>query len=325
MKVALISGITGQDGAYLASFLVDKGYKVIGMAPRRSNDSLERLRDLGVLDKIQIVTKDITDAYAVLETIDFYQPTEIYNLAAQSFVGASFECPTSTMTVNTLGTLNMLEAVKKVSKSRGIQIKFYQASTSEMFGNSDEYFQNEKTRFYPRSPYGVSKLAAHWLTINYRESHNLFACCGILFNHESPFRGLEFVTRKVTDAAARIYLGKQDQLFLGNLDASRDWGFAGDFVEAMWMMLQHDTPDDYVVATGESHTIKELLETTFGYLNLNYRDYVQQDPKYYRPAELNSLRGDPKKIKNTLGWVPKTSFRDMIHSMVDKDIIRNSD
>lgn len=318
MKTALITGINGQDGAYLAKLLLEKNYDVVGLSPRRSNDSRQRLRDLGVDDQIMHATGDILDPASINRVMTYYKPDEIYNLAAQSFVAASFETPVSTMTTNVIGTVNMLEGMRQNCPKS----KFYQASTSEMFGLVNTEHQNEDTPFYPRSPYGVSKLAAHWATINYRESYNLFACCGILFNHESPFRGLEFVTRKVTDAVARIYLGKQDKLYLGNIDAKRDWGFAGDYVKAMWLMLQADKPQEYVVATGQAHTVREMCQTAFDCIQRNYENHIEIDDSLYRPTDVPLLCGYPAKIQHELGWKVTTTFEDLIADMVEEDIKR---
>jgi len=319
-KRALITGIGGQDGAYLSRLLLEKGYDVFGLEPRRSNYSRGRLRRLGVEDKVVYVSGDVTDASSITRAVNLVKPHEVYNLAAQSFVGASFSSPASTMSVNAMGTVNVLEAIRHESKD----IKMYQASTSELFGLVNTEHQNEDTPFYPRSPYGVSKLAAHWSTINYRESYNLFACCGILFNHESPLRGVEFVTKKVTDAVARIVLSKQDSLELGNIDAKRDWGFAGDYVDAMWRMLQAAEPEEYVVATGEVHSVRDLCSVAFDFAGLNYEDYVVQSQHLYRPTDVPLLRGDPAKIKRNLGWSASTPMRSMIENMVEEEVKRLS-
>ncbi|MGM9558731.1 GDP-mannose 4,6-dehydratase [Anaerovibrio slackiae] len=319
MKKALITGITGQDGAYLAKFLLKKGYKVYGLLARRATATSWRLEYLNILDKVELIEGDLTDVTSIVRAIEEAQPDEFYNLGAQSFVGTSWRQPQLTAQSTGVGALNCLEAIRIVNP----KIKFYQASTSEMFGGMPEYpLQSENTPFYPRSPYGVAKLFAHWATINYRESHNIFGCCGILFNHESPLRGIEFVTRKVTDAVARIKLGVQDELHLGNIDAKRDWGFAGDYVEAMWLMLQQDNPDVYVVATGRTTTVRDMCQIAFSRVGLDYEKYVVIDPKFYRPAEVDLLLGDPSKAKEKLGWTAKTSLEDLIHMMVDADIKR---
>lgn len=319
MKKALITGITGQDGAYLAEFLLKKGYKVYGLLARRATATSWRLEYLNILDKVELMEGDLTDVTSIVRAIEEAQPDEFYNLGAQSFVGTSWRQPQLTAQSTGVGALNCLEAIRIVNP----KIKFYQASTSEMFGGMPEYpLQSENTPFHPRSPYGVAKLFAHWATINYRESHNIFGCCGILFNHESPLRGIEFVTRKVTDAVARIKLGVQDELHLGNIDAKRDWGFAGDYVEAMWLMLQQDNPDVYVVATGRTTTVRDMCQIAFSRVGLDYEKYVVIDPKFYRPAEVDLLLGDPSKAKEKLGWTAKTSLEDLIHMMVDADIKR---
>lgn len=319
MKKALITGITGQDGAYLAEFLLKKGYKVYGLLARRATATSWRLEYLNILDKVELIEGDLTDVTSIVRAIEEAQPDEFYNLGAQSFVGTSWRQPQLTAQSTGVGALNCLEAIRIVNP----KIKFYQASTSEMFGGMPEYpLQSENTPFHPRSPYGVAKLFAHWATINYRESHNIFGCCGILFNHESPLRGIEFVTRKVTDAVARIKLGVQDELHLGNIDAKRDWGFAGDYVEAMWLMLQQDNPDVYVVATGRTTTVRDMCQIAFSRVGLDYEKYVVIDPKFYRPAEVDLLLGDPSKAKEKLGWTAKTSLEDLIHMMVDADVKR---
>lgn len=318
-KKALITGITGQDGAYLAEFLLKKGYKVYGLLARRATATSWRLEYLNIFDKVELIEGDLTDVTSIVRAIEEAQPDEFYNLGAQSFVGTSWRQPQLTAQSTGVGALNCLEAIRIVNP----KIKFYQASTSEMFGGMPEYpLQSENTPFHPRSPYGVAKLFAHWATINYRESHNIFGCCGILFNHESPLRGIEFVTRKVTDAVARIKLGVQDELHLGNIDAKRDWGFAGDYVEAMWLMLQQDNPDVYVVATGRTTTVRDMCQIAFSRVGLDYEKYVVIDPKFYRPAEVDLLLGDPSKAKEKLGWTAKTSLEDLIHMMVDADINR---
>jgi len=317
-KHALITGVTGQDGAYLSRFLLDKGYSVHGVVARRGSDTLWRLRELDVLDKIEIIDADLIDLSSMIRALEKTEAEEIYNLAAQSFVATSWGQPLLTAEVTAVGALRMLEAVRIVNP----KAHFYQASSSEMFGKIREPIQDESTPFYPRSPYGVSKLFAHWSTVNYRESFNLHASSGILFNHESPLRGIEFVTRKVTDAVARIHLGKQKELRLGNLDAQRDWGFAGDYVEAMWMMLQQSEADDYVVATGTTTSVREMCRIAFAYVGLNFEDYVFVDPRFYRPAEVDVLIGNPTKAKARLDWNPKTSLESLIQMMVDADIRR---
>jgi GDPmannose 4,6-dehydratase len=317
-KHALITGVTGQDGAYLARFLLDKGYSVHGVVARRGSDTLWRLRELDVLDKVEIIDADLIDLSSMIRALEKTEAEEIYNLAAQSFVATSWGQPLLTAEVTAVGALRMLEAVRIVNP----KAHFYQASSSEMFGKAQEPVQNEKTPFYPRSPYGVSKLFAHWSTVNYRESFNLHASSGILFNHESPLRGMEFVTRKVTDAVARIHLEQQKELRLGNLDAQRDWGFAGDYVEAMWMMLQQPEAGDYVVATGKITSVREMCRIAFAYVGLDFEDCVVVDPRFYRPAEVDFLIGNPSKAKARLGWNPKTSLDDLIQMMVDADIRR---
>lgn len=317
-KSAIITGIYGQDGAYLAKLLLEKNYKVYGFIARRSTPVDWRLKELNINDKIEFIEGDLTDLSSLIRAVEIAQPDEFYNLGAQSFVGTSWNQPILTAQSTGLGVLNCLEAIRIVKPD----IKFYQASTSEMFGLIQEPIQSEKTPFHPRSPYGVSKMFGHWMTINYRESFDIFGCCGILFNHESPLRGIEFVTRKVTDAVARIKLGCQDDLHLGNIDAKRDWGFAGDYVEAMWMMLQQDKADDYVIATGRTITVRDMCKIAFDYVGLNYEDYVVIDPKFYRPAEVDLLLGNPEKAKNILGWEAKTSLEDLIKMMVDADLRR---
>lgn len=318
MQTALITGIMGQDGAYLAKLLLDKGYKVYGLVARRSTPNNWRLKYLGIEKEVDLIEGDMADLSSLIRAVNKAKPQEVYNLAAQSFVGTSWEQPILTAQVTGMGVLNILEAIRLIDPA----IKFYQASTSEMFGLIQEPVQNEKTPFHPRSPYGVSKLFGHWMTVNYRESFNLFACNGILFNHESPLRGIEFVTRKVTDAVARIKLGLQKELRLGNIDAKRDWGFAGDYVEAMWRMLQQPEPDDYVVATGRTTSVREMCQIAFAYVGLNYEDYVVIDPVLFRPAEVDILQGDPSKAMAKLQWRPKTSLEEMIHMMVDADLER---
>ena len=317
-KHALITGITGQDGAYLAKLLLGKGYRVFGLHARRSTDTLWRLRHLGIESEVSLIDGDLTDLSAVIRVMEKSAAEEVYNLGAQSFVGSSWDQPVLTANVTGVGALNVLEAVRIVNP----KARFYQASTSEMFGLIQESMQSETTPFYPRSPYGVAKLYAHWMTVNYRESFGLHASSGILFNHESPLRGIEFVTRKVTDAVARIKQGKQKELRLGNIDAKRDWGFAGDYVEAMWLMLQQDTPDDYVVATGLTTTVRDMCRIAFNHVGLKHEDHVVIDPKFYRPAEVEVLLGNPAKAKAKLGWVAQTNLETLITMMVDADMAR---
>ena len=314
MPRALITGITGQDGSYLADLLLEKGYEVFGMVRRTSTINFERI--VHIQDRVELVQGDLLDQVSLIHILREYQPQEVYNLAAQSFVPTSFEQPVLTGEFTALGVTRVLDAIRIVDPS----IRFYQASSSEMFGKVQEVPQTEKTPFYPRSPYGVAKLYGHWITINYRESYDLFACSGILFNHESPRRGLEFVTRKVTRAVARIKLGLQNELRLGNLDARRDWGYAGDYVRAMWLMLQQDAPDDYVIATGETHSVREWCEAAFGHVGLDYQDYVKIDPKFFRPAEVDLLVGDCSKAREKLGWKPQVAFQGLAEMMVDADI-----
>lgn len=319
-KRAFITGITGQDGAYLAKSLLAKGYAVYGLHARRSTDTLWRLRDLGVAGDVTLLEGDLNDLSALIRCMEKSAADEVYNLAAQSFVGTSWEQPVLTANVTGVGALNMLEAVRIVHP----KARFYQASTSEMFGLIQESMQSETTPFYPRSPYGVAKLYAHWMTVNYRESFGLHASSGILFNHESPIRGIEFVTRKVTDAVARIKHGKQQELRLGNIDAKRDWGFAGDYVEAMWLMLQQEVADDYVIATGQTTTVREMCRIAFAHVGLNHEDHVVIDPKFYRPAEVEVLLGNPAKAKARLGWEATTDLETLISMMVDADMARVS-
>jgi GDPmannose 4,6-dehydratase len=314
MKTALVTGVTGQDGSYLAELLLEQGYRVIGMVRRTSTLNFDRLRD--VQDRIEIVQGDLLDQMSIINILQEYRPSEVYNLAAQSFVPTSFTQPVLTGEYTALGVTRMLEAVRIVDP----KIRFYQASSSEMFGKVMEVPQRETTPFYPRSPYGVAKVYGHWITVNYRESYNLFACSGILFNHESPRRGLEFVTHKITHAVARIKLGISSELRLGNLEARRDWGFAGDYVRAMWLMLQQEQPDDYVVSTGETHSVEEFVQEAFGYVDLDWKQHVVQDPRYYRPAEVDLLVGDPAKAGKVLGWEPSVSFRELVRMMVDADL-----
>ncbi len=315
---ALITGITGQDGSYLAELLLEKGYDVYGLVRRASTTNYWRIEHL--LDRVQLKPADLLDQLSLIRVIDDVRPQELYNLAAMSFVPASWDQPMLTGEFNAQGVTRMLEAVRQVDP----KIRVYQASSSEMFGKVREVPQTELTPFYPRSPYGVSKVFAHYITVNYRESYNLFAVSGILFNHESPRRGLEFVTRKVTDGVARIKLGLAKSVSLGNLDAQRDWGFAGDYVRAMWMMLQQDRPDDYVIATGESHSVRELVEVAFGRVGLDWKKYVQLDPKLIRPAEVDHLVGNASKARSALGWTPDVDFRGLIQMMVDADMERLS-
>ncbi len=317
-RVALVTGITGQDGCYLADLLLRKDYQVFGLLARRSSDTLWRLREMGIADKVEMVNGDLTDGASIVRAIRSTNPDEVYNLGAQSFVGTSWDQPVLTGEVCGLGVVHILEAIRQLSPAT----RFYQASTSEMFGLIQAERQNEKTPFYPRSPYGVAKLYGHWITVNYRESFGLHASSGILFNHESPMRGIEFVTRKVTDGVARIKLGKQKELRLGNIDAKRDWGFAGDYVEAMWLMLQQELPDDYVVATGRTTTVRDMCRIAFEHVDLNYEDHVVIDPKFYRPAEVETLLGDASKAHEKLGWKPKTGLDALIRMMVDADIRR---
>ena len=317
-KTALITGITGQDGAYLAKLLLYKGYAVYGVHARRSTDTLWRLRYLGIEKDVNLLAGDVTDLPVLVRCMEKSAAEEVYNLAAQSFVGTSWEQPVLTSNVTGLGVLNMLEAIRIVNP----KARFYQASTSEMFGLIQEPMQSESTSFYPRSPYGVAKLYGHWMTVNYRESFSMHASSGILFNHESPLRGIEFVTRKVTDAVARIKQGKQKELRLGNIDAQRDWGFAGDYVEAMWLMLQQDTADDYVIATGMTTTVRRMCEIAFAYVGLNHEDHLVIDPLFYRPAEVEVLLGNPAKAKARLDWVAKTDLATLITTMVDADMQR---
>ena len=313
-KRAVVTGITGQDGSYLAEFLLEKGYEVIGVVRRSSLPNLGRIQHL--LDRVSLRPADLLDQLSLLRLIQDVKPQEIYNLAAMSFVPASWDQPLLTGDYNSMGVTRLLEAIRHVDTS----IKLYQASSSEMYGRVREVPQTELTPFYPRSPYGVSKVFGHYITVNYRESYNMFAVSGILFNHESPRRGLEFVTRKVTDGVARIKLGLSDHLPLGNLDACRDWGFAGDYVRAMWMMLQQDQADDYVIATGVSHSVRQLVETAFAHVGLDWQKYVRIDPAFLRPAEVDHLIGDASKAKRVLGWEPSVSFEKLVAMMVDADI-----
>jgi GDPmannose 4,6-dehydratase len=314
MKTALITGITGQDGSYLADLLLEKGYRVIGMVRRTSTINFDRISH--VQDKITLTQGDLLDQVSLVDIMKEYRPDEIYNLAAQSFVPTSWRQPVLTGEFTALGVTRMLDAMRMVVP----EARFYQASSSEMFGKVREVPQNEATPFYPRSPYGVAKVYGHWITVNYRESYDLFACSGILFNHESPRRGLEFVTRKVTHGAARIKLGLAEELPMGNLEAERDWGFAGDYVRAMWLMLQQDAPEDFVVATGRPHSVRELLEVAFGLLGLDYQDHVKVDDRFIRPADVDQLVGDATKAREKLGWEPQATFEGLVKMMVDHDL-----
>lgn len=313
-KRAFITGVTGQDGSYLAELLLEKGYKVYALRRRTSIPILDNIAH--IQDEIEFIEGDLLDLGSLIRAIQIAKPDEVYNLAAQSFVGSSWDQPILTGQVTALGVANMLEAVR-IAKP---DARFYQASSSEMFGKVKEVPQRETTPFHPRSPYGVAKVYGHWITVNYRESYGMFACSGILFNHESPRRGIEFVTRKVTDGVARIKLGLQNELRLGNLDARRDWGFAGDYVKAMWLMLQQDEPDDYVVATGETHSVQELVEIAFRHVGLDWRDHVVVDEKYVRPAEVDLLIGDASKAREKLGWRQEVSFEELVRMMVDSDL-----
>jgi GDPmannose 4,6-dehydratase len=313
---ALITGITGQDGSYLAEWLLDKGYEVYGIVRRSSAPNLWRIEH--ILDRVELRPADLLDQLSLLKILDEVRPREFYNLAAMSFVPASWDQPLLTGEYNAQGVTRALEAVRQVDT----KIRFYQASSSEMFGKVRAVPQSEETPFYPRSPYGVSKVYGHYITVNYRESYDLFACSGILFNHESPRRGLEFVTRKVTDGVARIKLGLSKELRMGNLDARRDWGFAGDYVRAMWAMLQQDEPDDYVIATGETHSVRELIEVAFGHVGLDWKKHVTLDQRFLRPAEVDLLIGDPGKAKAKLGWTPTVDFPGLVKMMVDADLAR---
>jgi len=334
MKKSLVTGLTGQDGAYLAKFLLEKGYKVYGLHRRSSTANLWRLEHLEIENNVEILDGDLGDFSSIERALEESEPDEVYNLAAQSFVATSWKQPLYTADISGLGVLRVLEAIRNVN----LKIKFYQASSSEMFGKVQEIPQKETTPFYPRSPYGVSKVFGYWATVNYRESFNMFACNGILFNHESPLRGTEFVTRKITDGVAQIKKGLQDHLELGNLDAKRDWGFAGDYVEAMWLMLQQDKPDDYVIATGETHTVREFVELAFEEVGVNIKwegkdldekgidsktgkILVKLNPEFFRPAEVELLIGDPSKAKEKLGWKPKTNFVELVKMMVKSDEI----
>jgi GDPmannose 4,6-dehydratase len=313
---ALITGVTGQDGSYLAELLLSKGYEVVGVVRRTSHHSYERIEHL--LDRIEVVAADLLDQHSLTVVLQDTQPDEVYNLAAQSYVPTSWTQPVLTGEFTALGVTRILEAIRLVHP----RAKFYQASSSEMFGRVTETPQRETTPFYPRSPYGVAKVYGHWITVNYRESYNLYAVSGILFNHESPRRGIEFVTRKVTDGVARIKLGLAKEIPLGNLDARRDWGYAGDYVEAMWRMLQQPSPQDYVVGTGQTHSVRDLVDAAFGHVGLDWRKYVKSDPRYMRPAEVDVLQADPSKAKRELGWSPTVKFDELVAMMVDADLER---
>ena len=313
-RTALITGITGQDGSYLAEFLLEKGYRVAGTVRRSSSENFSRIDH--IREKVWLEQADLLDQYSLLDVIKRVEPDEVYNLAAMSFVPTSWTQPVLTTEFDAVGVIRILEAIRLANPS----IRFYQASSSEMFGKVREVPQRESTAFHPRSPYGVAKVYGHYITVNYRESYGLFACSGILFNHESPRRGLEFVTRKVTDGVARVKLGLADDLRLGNLEARRDWGFAGDYVKAMWLMLQQEQADDYVVATGEQHTVGELVEIAFAHVGLDWQKYVTQDPAFYRPAEVDTLLGDASKARDELGWEPECSFEKLVQMMVDSDL-----
>ncbi len=315
MPTALITGITGQDGSYLADFLLEKGYNVVGMVRRSSTITFERIEH--IQDMITLEQGDLHDQSSLVDLLERYHPDEIYNLAAQSFVPTSWNQPVLTGEVTALGVTRLLEAMRLVSP----KARFYQASSSEMFGKVVEVPQTENTPFYPRSPYGVAKVYGHWITVNYRESYNLFAVSGILFNHESPRRGLEFVTHKITHGVARIKNGLANELRLGNLDSRRDWGFAGDYVRAMWMMLQRDEPQDFVIGTGRTNSVREFCEVAFSYVGLNYADYVVQDPRFYRPAEVDLLVSDPSYARDELGWQPSVDFESLVKMMVDSDLV----
>jgi len=319
-KSALITGILGQDGPYLAKYLLEKKYRVYGMIRRYSNPNFDNLDYLGITSKLEFIEGDMSDEASLMNVIRVVRPDEVYNLAAQSFVGDSWQMAKITTEVNALGVLYLLNSIKHISPST----KYYQASTSEMFGLVRSYeSQDEKTPFYPRSPYGIAKVYAHWMTVNFRESYGLFACSGILFNHESPIRGIQFVTRKITDGVAKIKLGIKDKLHLGNLEAKRDWGFAGDYVEAMYLMLQNKKPDDYVVGTGENHSVKEFVELAFNYAGiLNWKKYIVNDPRFQRPAEVYELKANPVKAQKELGWKAKVNFKDLVKMMVEADLKR---
>ena len=316
MPTALVTGITGQDGSYLAELLLKKGYRVVGVARRSSTVTFERIQH--ILDDITVVQGDLHDQGSLLSLLEEHKPTEVYNLAAQSFVPTSWSQPALTGDVTAIGVTRLLEAIRFVNP----KIRFYQASSSEMFGKVMEVPQSEETPFYPRSPYGVAKVYGHWITVNYRESFGMFASSGILFNHESPRRGLEFVTRKIADGVSRIKLGKAKELRLGNLEAQRDWGFAGDYVEAMWLMLQQDQPDNFVIGTGETHAVREFCEIAFSHVGLDYKEFIVQDERFYRPAEVDLLISDPAKARDRLKWEPTVSFKELVTMMVDSDMVR---
>jgi GDPmannose 4,6-dehydratase len=325
-KRALITGITGQDGSYLSEFLLEKGYEVHGIIRRTSTFNTDRIDHIYVDPhspnaRLFLHYGDLTDGTTLRRILEEVQPTEIYNLGAQSHVRVSFDSPEYTVDTVGMGTLRLLEAIRDYQRRTGIKVRFYQAGSSEMFGKVLEIPQKETTPFYPRSPYACAKVYAHWQTVNYRESYDMFACNGILFNHESPRRGETFVTRKISRALARIVAGTQKKIYLGNLDAKRDWGYAKDYVKAMWMMLQHDEPDDYVVATGETHSIREFLDIAFSYVNLNWHDHVAFDSRYLRPAEVDLLIGEPAKVKQKLGWQPSVTFEELVKLMVDADLV----
>ena len=325
MKRALVTGITGQDGSYLAELLLSKGYEVHGMVRRSSTFSTQRIEHLydpleHVRSDLKLHYGDMSDGNGLSRLMREVAPTEVYNLAAQSHVRVSFDQPAYTAEVTAVGTLRLLEALRDFQDTVDYKIRFYQASSSEMFGQASETPQRETTPFHPRSPYGVAKAYAHWITVNYRESYGLHASCGILFNHESPRRGESFVTRKISRAVARIKMGLQQKVYLGNLDAKRDWGFAGDYVEAMWLMLQQNTPDDYVISTDETHSVREFCEIAFSRLGLDYREYVEIDPRFYRPAEVDVLQGCSKKARKKLGWQPRVGFAELVATMVDADL-----
>ena len=317
MPTAIITGITGQDGSYLAELLLKKGYRVIGVARRSSTVNYERIDH--ILDDITVVQGDLQDQGSLLALLEEYEPSEVYNLAAQSFVPTSWNQPALTGDVTALGVTRILEAIRFVDS----KIRFYQASSSEMFGKVLEVPQKETTPFYPRSPYGVAKVYGHWITVNYRESFDIFATSGILFNHESPGRGLEFVTRKISDAVAKIKLGKAKELRLGNLESQRDWGFAGDYVNAMWLMLQQDKPDSYVIGMGETHSVREFCEVAFSHVDLDYKEFVVVDERFYRPAEVDLLISDPSKARTQLRWEPEVTFKELVTMMVDSDMARH--
>lgn len=314
LKKALITGITGQDGSYLSELLLENGYKVYGITRRVSVPNISRIKH--IIDKIELIDADLSDFASVFKAIKLVKPDEVYNLAAMSYVPVSWKEPVLTVDIGGVCVINVLESIRLIDK----KIRFYQASSSEMFGKIREYPQNENTPFYPRSPYGIAKVTGHWITVNYRESYNMFAVSGICFNHESPRRGLEFVSRKISYNVAKIKLGYASELRMGNLDAKRDWGFAGDYVKAMWLMLQQDKPEDYVVATGETHTVKEFVELAFKRVGLDYKKYVKIDKKFLRPAEVDVLVGDASKIRKKLKWEPEVSFKELVNMMVDADL-----